>query len=126
MDFGREWHIGANNIRTPERAPIFDRFIEARATSVRLQGEAWGLKFKLDYMSSDRSRGLAEWEGGEAVHLATSWKGLGGEWFADGYVVNADAQDDELFQYDQAFSLAYEWQLSDWTLFVWSLGRFGL
>lgn len=118
MDFGREWHISVNRIKTPERAPVFDRFIQARATGVRFQGDFLGLNFKLNYFTTDDSTGLASWNGGEAFHFATSWKGLGGEWFADGYVLNADAEEDELLNYDKAFSLAYEWKAADWTMFV--------
>ena len=118
LDFGREWHISANTIRTPERSPIFDRFIQPRATAVRFKGDIWGLNFTLNYATATDSRGVAEFNSGEAFHFATKWKALGGEWFADGYVVYADEEDDELFNFDKAFSLAYEWKAADWTMFV--------
>ena len=118
MDFGREWHTSVNKIKTPERAPVFDRFIVPRATSVRFQGQAWGVDFKLDYLTTDDSDGLARWNGAEAVHIATEWNALRGRWFADAFVVNADQEDDELLDYEKAFSLAYEWKMLDWTVFV--------
>lgn len=119
QDFGRTWHISVNKIKTPERAPLFDRFIEPRATSVRFQADVGEVGwFMVNYVSSDASQWLSRWNGGGAAHFASRWNILGGQVFADGYVVEAKAEDDELFNYEKAFSLAYEWKGADWTMFV--------
>lgn len=123
IDFGGEWYLSSRSIKTVERSNLSNIYSPSRATGffggaqletpIKNFDILWGV-----FSTRERNYSWAAWDGGRAYFGSMRTKLWGGKIRGDVIYVDATKDDDEVFGFDWATSLTYDFDWGPWEIFL--------